>query len=539
MKRALISVYDKTGILDLARALSALGMEIISTGRTARLMAEAGIPVREVSEVTGFPEMMGGRVKTLHPGIHGGILARRDDPGHLQDAQLNGIGLIDLVVVNLYPFERTIRQEEVSLDEAIEQIDIGGPAMVRSAAKNFKDVGIVTDPADYEAVVRELQEDGDLSMQTRQRLAVKAFRLTADYDATIDRYMSRVLLGEEVLRLRYGKGRRLRYGENWHQKATVYFAEDGNRQPSTAHAAQLHGKDLSYNNYLDADAALDAVREIADRPGVAIIKHTNPCGYATGETVVEALEAAWEGDPISAFGGILTMTHPVDRACVEFLRGKRVDAIIAPGYQEGVLERLKRKGDDLILLQVPPLSVGMDTGDSCSYRGIVGGILEQHRDRSLIERWDVVTTVPFPEEKRGLAVFAWKAAKHTKSNAIVIAVEYRPGSYMVLGMGAGQPNRVDSLRKLAAPKAMENLRRWYERKRPSEPFSAYTSRWFGDAVLASDAFLPFADTVEAAAEVGIRYLIQPGGSKRDEEVIAAANRLGIALVFTGMRHFKH
>ncbi|MBI4532174.1 MAG: bifunctional phosphoribosylaminoimidazolecarboxamide formyltransferase/IMP cyclohydrolase [Candidatus Latescibacteria bacterium] len=539
MKRALISVYDKTGIVELARALSVLGVEIISTGGTARLMAEVGIPVREVSEVTGFPEMMGGRVKTLHPRVHGGILARRDDPGHLHDAQRNGIGLIDLVVVNLYPFERTIVREEVSLDEAIEQIDIGGPAMVRSAAKNFRDVGIVTDPADYEAVVEELQEDGDLSLQTRQRLAVKAFRLTANYDAAIDRYLSRVLLGEAVLSLRYGKGRRLRYGENWHQRATVYFTDDGKRAPSMAHAEQLHGKDLSYNNYLDADAAIEAVCEIADRPGVAIIKHTNPCGYATGETPVEALKAAWEGDPVSAFGGIIVLTRPVDRACVEFLRGKRVDVIIAPGYQEGVPERLKRKGEDLILLQIPPFTVRMDTGDSYSYRGIMGGILEQNRDRDLVEQWDVVTTMLFPEEKRGLALFAWKAAKHTKSNAIVIAVEYRPGNYMVLGVGAGQPNRVDSLRKLAAPKAMENLRRWYEIERPSEAFSTYASRWLGDAVLASDAFLPFADTVESATEVGIRYLIQPGGSKKDEEVITTANRLGVGLVFTGMRHFKH
>jgi phosphoribosylaminoimidazolecarboxamide formyltransferase/IMP cyclohydrolase len=555
MKRALISVCDKTGIVDFAGELSSLGMEIISTGGTSRLLAEAGIPVKEVSEVTGSPEMMGGRVKTLHPRIHGGILARRDNPDHLRDLRLHGIGLIDLVVVNLYPFEQTIAREGTSLDEAIEQIDIGGPTMVRSAAKNFKDVGIVTDPDDYEKILKELKKDGDLSLQTRQQLAVKAFRLTANYDATIDGYLSRMLLGEEVLRLRYGKGKSLRYGENWHQRATVYFTDDGSSEPSAALAEQLHGKELSYNNYLDTDAAVEAVKEVADRPGAVIVKHTNPCGYATGETLSEALKAAWEGDPISAFGGIIALTRPIDRACVEFLRGKWIDIIIAPGYEESALEHLKKKGKDLILLKIPPLPP-LQQGDrenggtgapspppgrevGRGYRGITGGMLEQDRDLHLIERWDVATTAPFPEEKRALAEFAWKAVKHTKSNAIVIAVEYRVGCFMVLGMGAGQPNRVDSLRKLAVTKASENLRRWYEREHPQETSSEYVARWFGNAVLASDAFLPFADTVEAAAEVGIRLIVQPGGSKKDAEVITTADRLGIAMVFTGMRHFKH
>lgn len=538
MKRALISVHDKTGVVELASALSALGFDIISTGGTAELLAREGVSVKGVSEVTGFPEMMGGRVKTLHPKIHGGILARRDDEGHLRDAAASGIEMIDLVAVNLYPFEKTVAREGVSLEDAIEQIDIGGPAMVRSAAKNYKHVCVVTDPSDYGDVLSELERFGDLSIETRQRLAVKAFRLTAGYDAAIERFLSREMLGEEVLTLRCGQGRRLRYGENWHQRAMVYSLGRSKMEPSAVGARQHHGRELSYNNLLDSDSAIQAAADIAHRPGVVIVKHTNPCGYASAQTISGALKAAWEGDPVSAFGGIIAFTRPMDALCEEFLRGKRVDVIISPGYREGVIESLKRKGKDLILLETPPFASDR-YGTSWSYRGICGGILEQDLDLQLFDRWETVTQAQFPQHKRRFAEFAWIAAKHTKSNAIVIAVEHQPREYMVLGMGAGQPNRVDSLKKLALTKARENLQRWREAENSTESDAAYERRWLSEAVVASDAFLPFSDTAEAAAEAGIRYLVQPGGSVKDAEVIACADRLGLAMVFTGMRHFKH
>jgi len=534
IRRALISVSDKRKVVDFARGLRELGVEIISTGGTARLLKENGVQVREVSELTGFPEILGGRVKTLHPKVHGGILARREDPEHMSQAEELGIELIDMVVVNLYPFESTALKPGVGLEELMENIDIGGPTMIRSAAKNYKYVAVVTDPEDYGWILEELRANGDLSDDSRRRLCVKAFRRTADYDSAIDRVLSEKLLGEEVLRLSFREGRKLRYGENWHQKAAFYTA--GSEGSCVANAKQLWGKEMSYNNYLDADSALEAVRELKDEVGVAVVKHTNPCGYATGETLREALEAAWEGDPVSAFGSIIAFTRPVDLEAAEFLRGKFVEILIAPGYEEEALKFLTSHKKDTRILEVPPLDL---EPKDLIYRYVRGGMLEQERDRRLMEKWEVVTETNFPEDKRSLAEFAYKAVKHTKSNAIVLAREYKPGFYQVLGMGAGQPNRVDSFRKLALSKAKENLERFHSSEAPEVPLEDYVKAQLGEVVLASDAFFPFPDIVELAAEAGIRYIIQPGGSVRDPEVVGAADRLGMAMVFTGTRHFLH
>jgi len=536
VKRALISVSDKMGIVEFAEGLSRLGVEIISTGGTARVLSEAGIAVRTISDLTGFPELMDGRVKTLHPKVHGAILALRDDPSHMRDVEENGIELIDLVVVNLYPFGATIAREDVSLQEAIENIDIGGPTLLRSAAKNYRYVGVVTDPSDYKLVLNELETNGDLSPQTRAMLCVKAFRLTADYDAAIDRWLSERLTGEKVLRLKYCKGQNLRYGENWHQKARFY-KDDQIGESCISNARQLHGKQMSYNNYLDADAALEAVKELDDTIGVAVIKHTNPCGYATGRVLRRALEAAWQGDPVSAMGSIIACTVPIDLSTAQFLKGRFVEIVIAPGYQSDALEFLQQKSKDLRILEVPPLGSGGRRGHT--YRHIVGGVLEQERDLEVWDKWEVVTKAEFPQEKRALAQFAWKAAKHTKSNAIVLAREYEPGQFQVIGMGAGQPNRVDSLRKLAVTKARENLELIYREGGSDLPWDKYFRREMSKVVLASDAFFPFDDTLVCASQHHIRYVVQPGGAMRDKEIIATADRLGISMVFTGMRHFLH
>jgi len=535
VKRALISVSDKSGIVDFARGLSALGVEIVSTGGTARLLKESGIEVREISDLTGFPEMMGGRVKTLHPKVHGAILADRDNPGHMEEVERNGIELIDLVVVNLYPFEETISKEGVSIGEAVENIDIGGPTLLRSAAKNYRHVAVVTDPADYGRVLSEIESTGEVSERTRAELCVKAFRKTADYDASIDRFMSERLCDEKVLRLKYVRGRTLRYGENWHQGASFY-SEELPSESSLALAEQLHGKELSYNNYVDGNSALEAVKEISNWPAVAVIKHTNPCGYATGVTLRRALEAAWAGDPVSAFGSVLAFSREVDLETAEFLRKKFVDVMIAPGYTDDALEFLRKKSKNMIILRVPPFG---ERRPGKVYRHVVGGMLEQDRNLGLFEKWETVTKKEFPAEKVPLAEFAWRAVKHVKSNAIVLCREYEGGWFQLLGMGAGQPNRVDSLRKLAATKARENIEALYEAESPAVPFEDYVREVMGEAVLASDGFFPFSDTVAYAAELGIRYIVQPGGSVRDGEVIEEADKRGISMVFTGMRHFLH
>jgi phosphoribosylaminoimidazolecarboxamide formyltransferase/IMP cyclohydrolase len=477
--------------------------------------------------------MMEGRVKTLHPKIHGGILALRDNPAHMKEAAQHGIELIDIVAVNLYPFERTVAEGK-SMEEAIENIDIGGPALVRAAAKNYMHVAVITDPADYPVILKEL-EDGGISPNTRERLAVKAFRRIADYDCAIDTYLSLKLVSEDILRLKFVEGRTLRYGENWHQRAKFY-KEPNVTEPSIANAKQLHGKALSYNNYVDAESALNVTLEFKDSIAVAVVKHCNPCGFATGNTLAEALMRAWDGDPVSSFGSIICMTRKPDLETLEFLKGKFVELIIAPGYDDNSLLFLKNKSKDLRVLELP-----MDNGVQLenTYRYIVGGMLVQSRDMGLYEKWDVVTEHPFPEEKRGLAGFALTACKYTKSNAVVIAREYKEGFYQILSIGAGQPNRVDAIRKLAATKAVENLKLLYEREKPDISEDEFIKRNLSECVLASDAFFPFDDSIIHSADNHIRYIVSPGGSIRDKEVIAAANRLGVSLVFTGMRHFLH
>ncbi len=496
-------------------------------------MKNAGIKVRDVSEITGFPEMMEGRVKTLHPKIHGAILALRDNPAHVKEAEKHGIEFIDIVTVNLYPFEKTVARGG-SLEEAIENIDIGGPALVRAAAKNYRHVAVITDPEDYPGILAELK-NGAISRNTKERLAVKAFRRIADYDCAIDTYLSGRLTNEDILRLKFVEGRTLRYGENWHQNAKFY-KEPGVTEPSVANAKQLHGKALSYNNYVDAEAALNVVLEYRDNIAVAVVKHSNPCGFATGRTLLEALSKAWDGDPVSSFGSIICMTRKPDIEALEFLKGKFVELIIAPGYDEDALLFLKNKSKDLRILELP-----MDNGEPLenTYHYIVGGMLVQSRNRGLYAKWDVVTQHPFPEDKRGLAEFALNACKYTKSNAVVIAWEYETGFYQILSIGAGQPNRVDSIRKLAATKARENLKFLYEREKPDISEDEFARNILSECVLASDAFFPFDDSIIHSAENHIRYIVSPGGSIRDKEVIAAANRLGVSLVFTGMRHFLH
>ncbi len=476
---------------------------------------------------------MEGRVKTLHPKIHGAILALRENPAHVKEAQKHGIEFIDIVAVNLYPFEKTVAGG-TSLEEAIENIDIGGPALVRAAAKNYRHVAVITDSSDYPVILNELK-DGGISQNTRERLAVKAFRRIADYDCVIDTYLSSRLTNADILRLKFVEGRTLRYGENWHQTAKFY-KEPGVTEPSIANAKQLHGKALSYNNYVDAEAALNAVLEYRDSIAVVVVKHSNPCGFATGRTLLEALSRAWDGDPVSSFGSIICMTRKADLATVEFLKGKFVELIIAPGYEDDALEFLKNKSKDLRILEL-----GMENGTPLenTYRYIVGGMLVQSRNRGLYAKWDAVTEHPFPDEKRGLAEFALAACKYTKSNAVVIAREYEKGFYQIISIGAGQPNRVDSIRKLAATKAVENLKILHEREKPDLSEEEFIKTNMNECVLASDAFFPFDDSIIHSAESHIRYIVSPGGSIRDKEVIAAANRLGVALVFTGMRHFLH
>ncbi len=538
VKRALISVSDKTGIVEFAAGLAEFGIEILSTGGTAKKLRDSGLTVKDVSEYTGFPEMMDGRVKTLHPKVHAALLAVRDNPEHMRQIQEQNVELIDLIVVNLYPFSATIAKPDVTLEDAIENIDIGGPTMLRSSAKNFKHVAVVTDPNDYERILLELRESGEISSETKARLAVKVFRHTADYDAAIDTYLSKNLINEQILRLKFVNGKSLRYGENWHQKAKFY-RQEGVSESCISQIKQLHGKELSFNNYVDGDGSFESVKSFKDQIAVSVIKHTNPCGLATGKTLREAMEAAWQGDPVSAFGSVISTTKKVDLETAQFLKGKFVEAIIAPDFEQDALEFLKTKSKDIRLLQVPDLFIGKPLEKT--YRYVVGGMLEQSRDLDTFEKWETATKSTFPEQKRALAEFTWRAAKHTKSNAIMIGYEYKPGQFQVMGMGAGQPNRVDALRKLAVTKAEENFGIMYDslEPAPTESREEFIKNKMGECVLASDAFFPFDDNIKNAAAHNIRYIVEPGGSNRDEEVVNTANDLGIALVFTGMRHFMH
>jgi len=524
ISRALISVSDKTGLVDFARRLAAASVEIISTGGTARALREAGLEVRDVSELTGFPEILGGRVKTLHPMVHGGLLAIRDDAEHQRQVEANAIKYIDIVVVNLYPFRETVAREGVTVEEAIENIDIGGPSMIRSAAKNFNDVVVVVDPSDYASIAGELESSGgQVSPATRFRLARRAFETTARYDAMISEFLEgSVVLDQASEKLRVDKqaglpaaltifarkSMALRYGENPHQRAALYST--ANLGSGIAGAEKLQGKELSFNNLIDLDAAWSLVSEFADT-ACAIIKHTNPCGAAIAVDVREAFEKARATDPVSAFGGIIGFNRTVTEAAARAIGETFFEAIAAPDYEPAALEVFAAK-KNLRVMRVAPSST---TEAQYDVRVISNnGLLIQDRDRGSLEKAEVrVVTERNPTaEETGALRFAWILAKHVKSNAIVYA---RDGQ--LVGVGAGQMSRVDSV-KLGAMKAQLPL---------------------AGCVVASDAFFPFRDGVDEAAKAGITAVIQPGGSVRDEEVIAAANEHNIAMVFTGMRHFKH
>jgi phosphoribosylaminoimidazolecarboxamide formyltransferase/IMP cyclohydrolase len=535
VKRALISVSDKIGLLPFVQALAKMGVEIISTGGTAKTLQDAGLKVTPIHEVTGHPEIMDGRVKTLHPRIHGGLLAVRDNASHVEQMKANSITPIDLVVVNLYPFQQTVAKSNVAFEDAIENIDIGGPSLLRSSAKNHRYVTVVMDPADYAPVLQEIQTGGGTSLETRQRLAVKAFSLTADYDSAISTYLSEKLLNEKVLRLKYTGGQAMRYGENPHQQAVFY--KSGIKESCLANAEQLAGKEISFNNIVDGDAALEAVKELDGEIGVAIVKHMNPCGYATGATAGEALEAAWSGDPVSAFGGVIATSSPVDLGFAQRLKGRFVEIIIAPDFSREAMEFLVNKNKDTRLLKLSQPRGYKE--EKIALKHVVGGLLVQDRDSLLWQEWKTVTQAQFPEMKKKLAEFTWKACKHTKSNAIVLGREYKPGFFQVLGMGAGQPNRVDSIRKLAVTKAADNLALLHQESGNGEALDAFRKRIMSETVLASDAFFPFADSIEVTNEYNIRYIVQPSGSKKDQEVIAACDKFNIAMVFTGTRHFRH
>ncbi len=548
VKRALISLSDKTGAAEFARALASLGVQIISTGGTAKMLREHGLQVTEVADLTGFPEMMDGRVKTLHPKIHGAFLALRDNPDHIAAMAAHGIEPIDMVVINLYPFEETVAKTGVGLEEAVENIDIGGPAMIRSASKNWRDVAVLTDSRLYDEVIEEMKaSDCSLSVETRQRLATLAFTRTAAYDLAISSYLAKQLSNDEldrlepfnplgdlvfftpeeddpendeesidnnpeskfqsIIELTLKKHADLRYGENPHQKAALYLTGE---TVGIANAKQLHGKEMSFNNYVDAEAAWNLVNDIDDL-AAAIIKHTNPSGVGIGATSEEAYRRALSTDPISAFGGIVAFNREVDIGAAAAVNEVFTEVVVAPGYTVDAIELFRTKKNLRVIRAKPGSSSGVE------FEQISGGMLVQEKDglRISIDEIKIVTEKQPTEMELRSMIFAWRVCKHVKSNAIVIA-----NNVQTIGVGAGQMNRVDSVR-----------------------IAAMRSERFGlpliGAALASDAFFPFRDNVDEAASIGISAIIQPGGSIKDKESIAAANEHGIVMAFTGIRHFKH
>lgn len=511
-KRALISVSDKTGLVAFAKGIVAAGLEIISTGGTKKALDEAGVPSLAIEEVTGFPEMMDGRVKTLHPKIHGGLLGRRDLDSHMAAMRSHGITEIDLVVVNLYPFKETIEKPDVTEAEAIENIDIGGPSMLRSGAKNFASVAVVVDPADYELVLTELQAGGT-TLGTRKYLAAKVFRHTAAYDALIAGYLT-AAVGDsqpEKMTLTYELKQSLRYGENSHQQA-AFYQDALPVSYSIAQAKQLHGKELSYNNIKDADAALRIAREF-EAPTVVALKHMNPCGIGTGDTIEAAYDFAYAADPVSIFGGILVANRTIDLATAEKMHQLFLEIIIAPDFTEEAFAVLSKK-KNLRLMTLDFSQKDQSTNNETV--SVLGGLLVQEQDvvKEDPANWQVVTKRQPTEAELAAMAFAWKAVKHVKSNAIVLANEHQ-----TVGIGAGQMNRVGSV-KIAIDQAE-------------------AAEMMDGAVLASDAFFPMADSVEYAAAHGIKAIVQPGGSIKDQLSIEAADAAGIAMVFTDLRHFRH
>lgn len=507
IKTALISVSDKTGIVELAQALAQFGVRILSTGGTAKLLADEGLSITNVSDYTGYPEMLDGRVKTLHPKVHGGLLGLRDNPEHVAKMKEHQIDPIDMVVVNLYPFEATIARPEVTLEEAIENIDIGGPTMLRSAAKNNEFVTVVCDPSDYARVIKEMNEhQGSMGSDSNYELAVKVFKHTACYDLAIAQYLSQ----DQFIGYTFEKAQDLRYGENPHQMASFY-REKHVKEVSVSAAKQLQGKELSFNNIWDSNAALELVKEFSD-PTAVIVKHTNPCGVAQSDQLVDAYVKARAVDPVSAFGGIIALNREVDEKTAQEIVSTFVEAVIAPSFSQQSLAVFAAKSN-IRLLETGPWTGERDLSQK-DLKKVVGGLLVQDRDLAMVGLKDleVVTDKAPSAEQLEALLFTWKVCKHVKSNAIVYGTKGQ-----ILGVGAGQMSRVDSA-QIGASKANQSLQ---------------------GCVLASDAFFPFRDGVDAAAKVGVTAIIQPGGSMRDEEVIAACNEHGIAMVFTKMRHFKH
>ncbi|WP_271629766.1 bifunctional phosphoribosylaminoimidazolecarboxamide formyltransferase/IMP cyclohydrolase [Caldicellulosiruptor sp. DIB 104C] len=511
-KKAIISVYNKDGILEFAKELKNLGYEIISTGGTMKYLKENGVDVINISDVTNFPEILDGRVKTLHPNIHAGILAIKDNREHVKTLNELNISPIDMVVVNLYPFKETILKENVAFEDVIENIDIGGPTMLRAAAKNFKYTTVIIDPADYGLVLKEIKENGDVSFDTRFYLATKVFEYTSYYDSMIFNYFRFVRKDNSFpkqLTVPLEKAKQLRYGENPHQQASFYkitlpFIEKSN----IANAEQLHGKDLSYNNILDSDSAIELLKEF-DEPTCVAIKHNNPCGVASGDNIFEAYKKVYNSDPVSIFGGIVAFNRKVDRQTAEELKKIFLEIVIAPDFDEDALSLLSTKKDLRILklLTLDKTDVYYDV------KSVNGGMLVQEKDRKLLnEDYQVVTERRPTEKEIEDLIFAWKVVKHVKSNAIVIAKDK-----MTLGIGMGQTNRIWAVEHAISRSRFD----------------------LNGAVLASDAFFPFSDSVEAAGKAGITAIIQPGGSIRDKESIDAANKYNIAMIFTGIRHFRH
>ncbi|MEG6614375.1 bifunctional phosphoribosylaminoimidazolecarboxamide formyltransferase/IMP cyclohydrolase [Pseudoclostridium thermosuccinogenes] len=513
IKRALISVSDKTGIIGFARELEKRGIEIISTGGTAKTLMDAGIKVVNVSDITGFPECLDGRVKTLHPKIHAGLLAIRSDEEHMRQLKELNIDTIDMVVINLYPFKETILKDNVQLEEAIENIDIGGPTMLRAAAKNYQDVVVIVDPSDYDAVLKEMDETGDVSVKTKFKLAYKVFELTSHYDTLISKYMKEQL-GEEFfpenLTLTFEKVQDMRYGENPHQKA-VFYREVGSNSGCISSAKQLHGKELSFNNINDANGALDLIKEF-DEPTVVAVKHANPCGVASADNIYDAYIKAYEADPVSIFGGIIVANREIDERTASEINKIFIEIVIAPSYTKEAFEILSQK-KNIRILQLDNISAKLPEG-TYDMKKVAGGLLVQTYNNQLINMDDlkcVTEKKPTQDELEDL-IFAMKVVKHSKSNGIALARNKQS-----LGVGPGQTNRI-----MAARIAIE-----------------YAGERAKGAVMASDAFFPFPDCVEAAAKAGITAIIQPGGSIKDQESIDACNKYGIAMIFTGIRHFKH
>lgn len=517
IKNALISVSDKTGIDTLALYLQQMGVEILSTGGTSKFLKDRGIKVKDVSEFTGFAEMLDGRVKTLHPKIHGGLLALRKNADHQAQVKKHGLEYIDLVVVNLYPFEKTLRKPKVTKEEIIENIDIGGPAMLRSAAKNYQDVVVVCDPQDYASIITELQDSqGDISLDTKEKLAGKVFTHTAGYDSIISNYFAsqtnQANVLSDTLLLKLNKVQSLRYGENPHQQAALYRQSGVQRKEDLVNLTQLHGKELSFNNLLDLEAAWNIIKDFGQEKVAVIVKHNNPCGVGQGNTLLEAYQRALSCDPVSAYGGIVAASFTMDEESAREMNRLFLELTIAPAYTEGALKVLKEK-KNLRIIELPLSKLPLPDMD---FKKISGGFLAQEKDilRNMAELKAVTKRNPSDEEMQAL-IFAWIVCKNVKSNAIVYATKNQ-----TIGIGGGQTSRVDSS-EIAVLKARKH---------------GLNTK---GTVLASDAFFPFRDGVDAAAKAGATAVIQPGGSIRDEEVIQACNENNMAMVFTGVRHFKH